>query len=99
AVLRLVLVKGLALTAAGVALGLVAAFELTRLLGYLPYRVSPRDPLSFVSALAVILLASLPACLVPALRATRTDPILVLRGWRDRFATGDAQRHGRRGAS
>ena len=80
AVLRLVLVKGLALTAAGVALGLVAAFELTRLLGYLLYRVSPRDPLSFASALAVILLASLTACLVPAWRVTRTDPLLALRG-------------------
>src|SRR5207248_2303750 len=78
--LRLVVVKGLALTAGGVALGLVAAFELTRLLGYLLYRVNPRDPLSFASALAVIVLASLTACLVPAWRATRTDPMLALRG-------------------
>jgi ABC-type antimicrobial peptide transport system permease subunit len=74
------MVKGLALTAAGVALGFVAAFELTRLMGYLLYQVSPRDPLSFVSALVVLVLASVTACLVPALRATRTDPILALRG-------------------
>jgi len=78
--LRLVMVKGLALTAAGVALGFVAAFQLTRLMGYLLYHVSPRDPLSFASALVVIVLASLTACLIPALRATRTDPILALRG-------------------
>ena len=78
--LRLVLVKGLALTAGGVMLGLVAAFELTRLLGYLLYKVSPRDPLAFGSAFVVIATASLTACLVPAWRATRTDPILALRG-------------------
>jgi ABC-type antimicrobial peptide transport system permease subunit len=78
--LRLVMVKGLALTACGVALGLLAAFELTRLLGYLLYKVSPRDPLAFGSAFIVISLASLTACLVPAWRATRTDPILALRG-------------------
>jgi len=79
-VLRLVMFKGLALTAGGVALCLVAAFELTRLMGYLLYRVSPRDPLAFGSAFAVIVVASLTACLVPAWRATRTDPILALRG-------------------
>ena len=78
--LRLVLVKGFVLTAAGVAIGLVAAFQLTRLMGYLLYRVSPRDPLSFASALVVIVLASLTACLVPAWRVTRTDPLLALRG-------------------
>jgi macrolide transport system ATP-binding/permease protein len=78
--LRLVMVKGLALTAGGVAFGLVAALESTRLLGYLLYRVSPRDPLSFVTALVVIVVASLTACLVPAWHATRTDPIIALRG-------------------
>jgi hypothetical protein len=41
--LRLVLTKGLALTAGGVVLGLVAALQVTRLLGYLLYKVSPRD--------------------------------------------------------
>src|SRR5207244_7797226 len=78
--LRLVVVKGLALTAGGVTLGLIAAFELTRLMGYLLYRVSPRDPLSFASAFVVIVVAGLAACLVPAWRAARTDPILALRG-------------------
>jgi macrolide transport system ATP-binding/permease protein len=78
--LRLVMFKGLALTAGGVILGLVAAFELTRLMGYLLYKVNPRDPLAFAAAVVVIAIASLAACLVPAWRASRTDPILALRG-------------------
>ena len=78
--LRLVMFKGLALTAGGVILGLVAAFELTRLMGYLLYKVDPRDPLAFGAASVVIAIASLAACLVPAWRASRTDPILALRG-------------------
>ena len=78
--LRLVLSKGLALTAAGIVLGLVAALQATRLLGYLLYQVSPRDPLAFGSAFVVICAASLVACVVPAWRATRTDPVCALRG-------------------
>ena len=49
-------------------------------MGYLLYKVSPRDPLAFVSAFLIVALASLAACLVPAWRATRTDPIQALRG-------------------
>jgi len=78
--LRLVMAKGLALTAGGVVLGAAAALELTRLLGYLLYKVSPRDPLAFASAFVVIALASLAACVLPAWRATRTDPLRALRG-------------------
>jgi predicted permease len=78
--LRLVLAKGLALTAGGVVLGAAAALELTRLMGYLLYKVSPRDPLAFGSAFVVITVASLLACVVPAWRATRTDPLRALRG-------------------
>jgi len=77
--LRLVLSKGLALTAGGAALGAAAALELTRLMWYLLYNVSPRDPWAFGSAFAVIAVASLAACLVPAWRATRTDPLQALR--------------------
>jgi ABC-type antimicrobial peptide transport system permease subunit len=77
--LRLVLSRGLALTGIGVAMGLVAALLLTRLLGYLLYNVSPRDPLSFASAVVVITVASLLACFFPAWRATRTDPLDALR--------------------
>jgi macrolide transport system ATP-binding/permease protein len=77
--LRLVLSRGLALTAGGVLLGAAAALGLTRLLGNLLYNVSPRDPLAFGSALVVMTVAALAACFVPAWRATRTDPARVLR--------------------
>jgi predicted permease len=79
-VLLLVMTKGVVLTSAGVLLGLGAAFQLTRLLGYLLYKVSPRDPTAFALAVIVIAAASLAASGVPAWRATRTDPHRVLRG-------------------
>jgi macrolide transport system ATP-binding/permease protein len=78
--LGLVLSKGLALTAGGLVIGLVAALQSTRLLGYLLYKVSPRDPMAFGSAFGVITVAALVACFVPAWRATRTDPLHALRG-------------------
>src|SRR6266581_4714926 len=77
--LRLVLSRGLALTGAGVLLGAAAALLLTRLLGNLLYQVSPRDPLAFGSAFAVMALVSVAACLLPAWRAARTDPMRALR--------------------
>jgi macrolide transport system ATP-binding/permease protein len=78
-VLRLVVSRGLALTAGGVALGAGVALVLTRLLGNLLYKVSPRDPLAFGSAFVVMAVASLAACFLPAWRATRTDPARALR--------------------
>jgi putative ABC transport system permease protein len=77
--LRLVMSHGLALTAGGVVLGAAAALGLTRLLGYLLYQVSPRDPLAFGAAFVVMTIASLTACFLPAWRATRTDPARALR--------------------
>jgi predicted permease len=77
--LRLVMSRGLALTVAGIVGGAAVALASTRLLGYLLYNVSPRDPLSFGSAFLVITIASLVACLLPAWRATRTDPLQALR--------------------
>jgi macrolide transport system ATP-binding/permease protein len=77
--LRLVLSRGLALTAGGVLLGATVALGLTRLLGNLLYKVSPRDPLAFGSALVVMTIAALAACFLPAWRATRTDPARALR--------------------
>jgi ABC-type lipoprotein release transport system permease subunit len=65
--------------AAGVTLGAVAALSLTRLLGDLLYKTSPRDPLAFAVAFAVITLVSLAACFVPAYRASQTDPMRALR--------------------
>jgi putative ABC transport system permease protein len=78
-VLRLVLSRGMTLTASGVLLGTAVALLSTRLLGSLLYKVSPRDPLAFGSAFAVMTMAALAACLLPAWRATRTDPVSALR--------------------
>ena len=77
--LRLVLSRGMRLTAGGVAFGALAALALTRLLGNLLYHVSPHDPLLFGSALAVMTVTAVSACLFPAWRAARTDPARVLR--------------------
>ena len=77
--LRLVLSRGLALTGAGVLLGVATALLLTRLLGNLLFKVSPRDPVAFASAFLVMTVAALAACFLPAWRATRTDPARILR--------------------
>jgi macrolide transport system ATP-binding/permease protein len=76
---RLVISRGLALTLAGTMLGAAAALGLTRLLVDYLYGVSPRDPFAFGSAFAVMLVATLIACFLPAWRATRTDPMRALR--------------------
>ena len=77
--LGLVISRGLGLTAGGVVLGIGAALALTKLLGQLLYNVSPYDPLVFGSALAVMTVTAISACLLPAWRAIRTDPARVLR--------------------
>jgi len=77
--LRLVLSRGLLLTAAGTVLGVAVALGVTRLMGYLLYQVSPRDPLTFGSALVVTTACGLAASFLPAWRATRIDPLRVLR--------------------
>jgi ABC-type lipoprotein release transport system permease subunit len=56
-----------------------AALALTRLLGDLLYQVSPRDPVAFAVAFVVMAMASIAASLVPAWRASRTDPVQALR--------------------
>jgi predicted permease len=76
---RLVMSRGLTLMGAGVILGAAVALALTRLMGNLLYKVSPRDPLAFGAAFAVMTLAALAACFLPAWRATRTDPARALR--------------------
>ncbi|HYL11164.1 MAG TPA: ABC transporter permease [Candidatus Acidoferrales bacterium] len=78
-VLRLVLSRGLLLTTTGIMIGVALALLLTRLLGNLLYQVSPRDPLAFAAAFAVMTIASVAACFLPAWRATRTDPARALR--------------------
>jgi macrolide transport system ATP-binding/permease protein len=77
--LRLVVSRGLRLTAAGIVIGGIAALILTRLMGNLLYKVSPHDPLAFGSAFVVITIFSLAACFLPAWRAIRIDPVQALR--------------------
>lgn len=77
--LRLVLSRGLLLTAAALAIGSAVALLLTRLLGNLLYEVSPRDPVALAVAFAVTTVASTAACCLPAWRATKVDPMVALR--------------------
>jgi ABC-type antimicrobial peptide transport system permease subunit len=64
---------------AGLAAGLVAAIGLTRFLESFLFEITPTDPLTYAAAVACLLLTSLAASLIPALRATRIDPLTVLR--------------------
>jgi putative ABC transport system permease protein len=66
-------------TASGFALGAATALGTTRLLGDLLYKVSPRDPAAFGMALLVMGVSSAVACLLPAWRAARMDPVKALR--------------------
>lgn len=78
-ILRLVLSRGLRLTLAGIVVGGIAALLLTRLMGTMLYKVSPRDPIAFGLALIILLGVALVACFLPARRATRVDPVQALR--------------------
>jgi ABC-type antimicrobial peptide transport system permease subunit len=73
------LARGLRLGAIGAALGIVAAFGLTGLLGSVLFGVSTTDAISFARALAVVLGGVVVATLVPAWRASRIDPLTALR--------------------
>lgn len=77
--LRLVISRGLRLTTLGVVVGAIAALLLTRLMGNLLYKVSPQDPLAFISAFIVLTAVALVACFLPAWRAARVDPVQALR--------------------
>jgi putative ABC transport system permease protein len=78
-VLRLVLGEGLKLTAAGLAIGIVAALALTRLLTKLLFGVEPTDPLTIVAVAVLLACVATLACWLPAHRATRIHPTEALR--------------------
>jgi putative ABC transport system permease protein len=79
AVLGSVMAYGLQLTAVGLAVGLASALALTRLMETLLFDVRPTDPATLVSVAVVITVVAIGACLVPAYRATRLDPLAALR--------------------
>src|SRR5581483_4475762 len=78
-VIRLVVGQGLRLTIAGVAIGLVASLALSRLIASLLVNVSPTDVVTFAVVPAVLAAAALGASYLPAVRATRIDPLVALR--------------------
>jgi predicted permease len=79
-VLRLVVGRGMGLVTAGLVAGTAAALLLTRIMQSLIHGVSSTDPLTFAAAAALLALVALIACLLPAIRASRIDPMAALRG-------------------
>ncbi len=78
-VLGLILGQGAKLALIGIAIGLIAALALTRLMATLLFGVSPFDPLTFASVAILLALVALAACYAPARRAMRVDPMVALR--------------------
>ena len=79
AVFRLVIGHGMVLVVVGIVLGLAGAFAATRLLTAQLFEVKPTDPAVFVAVAVALGLAGVAACVLPARRATRVDPIAALR--------------------
>ena len=78
-ILRMVLRKGLALITAGICIGLLASYGLTRFLASQIWGVSATDPWTFGAVVALVVITGLAACLLPARRAAGVDPLVALR--------------------
>jgi ABC-type antimicrobial peptide transport system permease subunit len=78
-VTRMIVGNGLKLLMLGAGIGLVAAYALGRWLAGAVWKVAALDPLAFTVVVGVLVAAALPACLWPALRAARIDPLVALR--------------------
>jgi putative ABC transport system permease protein len=78
-VLRLVVRRAMTMTLAGVAIGVAASFALTRLMETLLFNVSVTDPLTFAGIPLVLVFVAMMACLIPARRAAKVDPMVALR--------------------
>jgi putative ABC transport system permease protein len=78
-VMRLVLVQALGLTAAGVAVGVVGAYGLARLMSTLLYRITPTDAPTFAAVAATLSAVALLASYLPARKAAKVDPMIALR--------------------
>jgi putative ABC transport system permease protein len=78
-VLGMVLRQGMQMAGLGIVIGIAGAFALTRLLSALLYGVKATDPSTFIAVSLVLALTALVACWLPALKATRVDPLHALR--------------------
>ena len=78
-VMRMVMSRGIALTAVGVGIGAALAWSVTRAMASLLYGVGASDPVTFALVAGLLATVSAIACAIPAMRAARVDPMLVLR--------------------
>jgi ABC-type antimicrobial peptide transport system permease subunit len=77
--MRLVLGGGKAWALAGIAIGLLSAFALSRVPGSLLFEVGARDPVTYSTVGLMLALVAMLACYIPAARTTRIDPVIALR--------------------